>query len=135
MSTFDRVCEGQLGSWPPEEKHLNGSPYHCASCLFLLQTALLVKPLLPHHGPLPFDNTLTVKSLTLLVCVNSHEHSSTLTGMVFLSINGIESESLDVPLLPSSQVSNGACCCKAIVISRQIIHQIPHLGLSRLAYL
>lgn len=55
-------------------EHLNVSPYHCASCLFLVQTALLAKPLLPHHGPLPFGNTLTVKSLPLLVCAKSHEY-------------------------------------------------------------
>ena len=55
-------------------ERLNGSPCHCASCLFLVQTALLAKPLLPHHGPLPFGNTLTVKSSPLLACANSHEH-------------------------------------------------------------
>lgn len=57
-------------------QHLNGSPHHCASCLFLVQTALLAKPLLPHHGPLPFGNMLTVKSLPLLVCAKSHEYYS-----------------------------------------------------------
>lgn len=52
-------------------EHLNGSPYHC---MFPVQTALLAKPLLPHHGPLPFGNKLTVKSLPLFMCANSHEY-------------------------------------------------------------
>lgn len=77
-------------------ERLNGSPCHCASCLFLVQTALLAKPLLPHHGPLTFGNTLTVKSLPLLVRANSHEHPmARLLGFFFfvffpsLPLNGL----------------------------------------------
>ncbi len=113
--------------------HLNGSPYHCASCLFLVQTALLAKPLLPHHGHLPFGNTLTVKSLPLLVCPKSI--TRTLTGKFFFSLNGLENGIWHFLLLPSLQVSNRVCCCEAIVILTQIINQIPHLGFLRLAYL
>lgn len=69
-------------------EHLDGSPYHCASCLFLLQTALLAKPLLPHHGPLPFGNTLTVKSSPLLLCANSLNWQR-----FFPPLNGLEIES------------------------------------------
>lgn len=66
LSTFQSLCRGQLGSWPPEERAFK----QVSLPLFPVQTARLAEPLLPHHAPptLPFgNNMLTVTDLTLLI--------------------------------------------------------------------
>lgn len=113
-------------------ERLNGSPCHCASCLFLVQTALLAKPLLPHHGPLTFGNTLTVKSLPLLVRANSHEHQAGEVVGVFFFFSPSK-WSLEVGVDIFLRFHHHRCQMEYVVARRQMINQIPHPGFSEIS--